>query len=185
MKKLVVYLSIISAIISCNKQSELSKNFQCNRNSIENTKGYFDFKNNFKLFIPTNWKITKHYSDTQSEIFCADTIKQLSETFILNASFNIGELNLDDTFIKQSDSLIKINFYEKGRSGLIKFQEKPAYYYVAKGTKNGFQYHQFNLIVKNSENTYFTAYSEVYGAELVDERICKSISILENIEFLQ
>jgi hypothetical protein len=38
--------------------------------------------------------------------------------------------------------------------------------------------------VKISDNTYFNAYSEIYGEENIEERICKSIAIIETVEFL-
>ena len=40
-------------------------------------------------------------------------------------------------------------------------------------------------IVKISENTYFSAYSEIYGNNNIDKRICESISLLESIQFLE
>jgi len=51
--------------------------------------------------------------------------------------------------------------------------------------KKGFNYHQFNLIVKLSDETYFTAYTEVYGDSNINERICESIAIFDKIKFLQ
>ena len=132
MKKIILFLFLIPNIVACTKSTDFSKEFKCKLNSVEKSTGYLDFKNNFKLYVPSNWKIKKHYSELQSEIFCADTVKQLSETFILNASYNFGEIKLDNALIKQSDSLIKATYFEKSSSGLINFHEKPAYFYVVK-----------------------------------------------------
>jgi len=78
-----------------------------------------------------------------------------------------------------------MNNLEKIKSGQILFQNKPALWYVVKGKKNGFPYHQFNLMVENTETTYFSVYSEIYGDKNIEERICESISIIDKIEFLQ
>lgn len=184
MKFILFILSIIS-ITSCTKQSDLSKEFNCSSSEIKNTTEYYDFNKNFKIDIPSGWKTDLYYNEFQSELFTADTTKNLSKTFILDVAFNFGELSFDKEFYKKTDSIIATNNLQKIKDGIIKFQTKPTYWYLVKGTKNGFDYHQFNLLVKNSSTTYFTAYSEVYGTQNVNERICKSISILEKIEFLQ
>ena len=75
--------------------------------------------------------------------------------------------------------------YQKVKGETIQFKSKPAYWYLVSGTKKGFTYNQFNLMVKLSKETYFTAYSEIYGSDKIDERICESLLLLDNIEFLQ
>lgn len=187
MKYSWVYLLAVLLLLSCSKQSKMSRKLNCGTLDIENpttTTITTDFKNKFKLTISSNWKTELYFNEYQSEIFVADTTKQLTESFILITSFNRGVLNLNTDFYKRIDS-ISIN--EKLyiiNSGKQSFQSNPAYWYVAKGFKNGFTYHQFNLTVKQSENTYFNAYSEIYGDYKINERICETISILEKVEFL-
>lgn len=184
MKKLLLFLIIILTMISCSNQSELSKKFNCGDSSSENTSSVADFKKNFRLKLPTFWKKDLYYNNFQSELFVADTTKQLTETFIIATSFNLGALNFDEVFYQKNDSILKASDLQKLDSGSITFQSKPAYWYVAKGSKNKFKYQTFNLTVKLSENTYFNAYSEIYGEENIEERICKSIAIIETVEFL-
>ena len=185
MKKVSVLVLLLIAVISCKKQSELQKEFSCKSTELSDLKQYSDFKNNFKLSIPTSWKTSKYYSENSSEIFTADTIKQLTETYILNASYALGTVNFDTDFYKKTDSLLAQNNFEKIKSGTTTFLNFPAYWYVFKGKKNGFSYHQFNLTAKKSDVVYFSASVEIYGDTNVDERICESISLLEKIEFLQ
>jgi len=185
MKNILFFLVVILVFFSCSKQSELSKNFDCGKVDLGNTSSTYDFNKNFKIAIPSNWKTDLYYDNFQSEIFTADTTKQLTSTYILDTSFNLGELNFNEAYFKKNDSILAIPNLQKIKSGLIKFQSKPAYWYVAKGKKNNFDYHQFNISVKLSENTYFNAYSEIYGTTLIDERICESIAIIETVEFLQ
>ena len=185
MKNFIFFVLIIVAFNSCSKQSELYNIFSCNNEISEATKNISDFNKNFKLDIPISWNTALYYNNYQSEIFTADTTKQLTESFIFDASFNLGELNFNDTFYAKTDSIIKANNLQIVKTGNQLFQEMPAYWYLVKGTKKGFTFHQFNLLVKNSSSTYFKAYSEIYGDESINERICESILLLKNIEFLE
>jgi len=184
MKKICI-LFLLVALVSCKEQSELRKEFNCNSTEVGNLKPYLDFKNNFKLQVPSTWKTSKYYSETQSDIFTADTIKQLSESYILNTSYALGTVDFDAGFYQKIDSIISQNNFEKIKSGTTTFIELPSYWYVIKGKKNGFTYHQFNIIAKKSEVAYFSANIEIYGDIKIDERLCESISLLEKIEFLQ
>lgn len=185
MKSTLYIFSLAFLLISCRNQSELSKTLNCSTSKLNNLEVYSDFKQNFKIQIPTNWKTELYYDDFQSEIFSADTTKQLSETYILDAAFNYGNLEFNEEFYKKTDSLLATSNLQKEKDGNLEFKTKPAYWYLVTGTKKGFTYNQFNIVVKLSSETYFTAYSEIYGTNNIDERICESISILDNIEFLQ
>ena len=185
MKKGVILLTLFVIILSCTNQSELSEKFKCNPVKFENTKSIFDFNKNFKLTIPTNWNTKLYFSEFESEIFVADTLKQLTESFILASSFNLGKLEFDANYYKKNDSILSKNNLELINAGNNSFQSKQTYWYVAKGFKNGFTFHQFNLASKRSKNSYFNASVEVYGDKNVNERICEAISILENVEFIK
>lgn len=185
MRYRIISIFLILLFISCKKQSQLSEKFNCSNFKIENSIEVLDFNKNFKMTIPSNWKSNLYFSEFESEIFTADTLKQLTKSFILGTSFNLGSLDLDSNFHEKVDSTISKNNLQIINSGSESFQSKPTYWYVTKGVKNGFTHHQFNLIAKLSENSYFKGYSEVYGDTNIEDRICESISILEKIEFLQ
>lgn len=184
MKKLLSFLILTTILTSCSNQSELSKKFNCKNTDLEDASSVSDFNKNFRLNIATAWKKDLYYNNYQSELFVADTTKQLKETFILGTSFNLGALNFDENFYQKNDSILSVLNLQKLDFGNITFQSKPAFWYVAKGSKNNFKYQTFNLTVKISENTYFNAFSEIYGEENIEERICKSIAIIETVEFL-
>ncbi len=185
MKYFAYLIPFFILFTSCTENSELNSIFNCNVNSIEETKKVTDFKKNFSLDISTTWKTALYFDEFQSEIFTADTVKQLSDTFILDASFNFGKLEFDTDFHKKTDSLLARNNFLKINEGIISFHSKPAYWYLIKGTKKGFTYHQLNLMVIISNSTYFKAYTDIYGDDHINDRICSSLSILEKIEFLQ
>lgn len=176
---------IFLLILGCSKQSEIGKKMNCSPTTYKNTKQITDFNKNFTLNIPSNWKTELYFDNYQSEIITADTIKQLSDTFILSASFDMGALNFDSDFHRRKDSVLKVNNLKIIDSGSQTFQSKPSFWYVTKGTKNNFEYHRFTVLTKISENTYFSAYSEIYGNSNIDKRICESISLLESIQFLE
>lgn len=184
--KNITFLSLIFLLIlGCSNQSEIGKKMNCSPTIYKNTKQITDFNKNFILDIPNNWKTELYFDNYQSEIFTADTIKQLSETYILAASFNFGTLNFDKDFHQRKDSVLSINNLKIIDSGNESFQSKPSFWYVSKGTKNNFDYHRFTVMSKLSENTYFSAYAEIYGDSNIDNRICESISLLESIQFLE
>jgi len=185
MRKILISIVICVQLFSCTNQSELSKKYSCPSDKLEKYSTILDFNKNFKLDIPTIWKTELYFNKYQSEIFTADTTKQLTKSLILVASFSIGTLDFNSQFYKKVDSILLKNNLQIINSGNQPYQSKPTYWYVAKGVKNGFSYHQFNLTTKRSENTYFNVYSEIYGNENINERICKTISLLEKVEFLQ
>lgn len=185
MKNIALFGLIFLLLSGCSKQSEIAKKMNCSLTTYENTKQITDFNKNFTLSIPTNWKTELYFDNYQSELFSADTIKQLSETYILAASYNLGALNFDKDFHHRKDSVLSVNNLKIIDSGNESFKSKPSFWYVAKGTKNNFDYHRFTVMTKLSENTYFSAYSEIYGTTNIDKRICESISLLESIQFLE
>ncbi len=186
MKNFILYIVATTFLfLSCSSPSELHKKYNCTSVKIKSPKTIKDFNKNFKLTISNNWKTTLYFNKYESDIFAADTLKQLTDSFILGTSYNLGMLNFNTDFYNKTDSILKQNNLEVINSGSELFQSKPAYWYLAKGSKNGFTYHQFNLTAKLSENTYFNGYSEIYGDHNINERICETISILEKIEFLQ
>lgn len=184
-KNIAFYGVIILLLSGCSKQSEIGKKMNCGPTIYENTKQITDFNKNFTLNIPSNWKTELYFDNYQSEIFTADTIKELSKSFILAASFNLGALNFDGDFHQRKDSVLSANNLKIIDSGNQSFQSKPSFWYVSKGTKNNFGYHRFTVMTKLSENTYFSAYAEIYGNTNIDKRICESISLLESIQFLE
>jgi hypothetical protein len=179
----ILLLSFI--LISCEKSPYLSSELDCDHQNYTDLKTYHDINKNFKLDIPSIWKTELYFSDYESEIFAADTTQQLTESYILDASYNSGRLNFDEVFYKNTDSISRLNNLSILNSGNESFQKKSTYWNILKGTKNRYPYHQFNLMVKLSRNSYFKGYSEIYGDSAVYVRICKSISIFESIEFLE
>lgn len=185
MKYTFAILMLFIVLVGCSNQSQLSKDFSCSNLNNEDKSPKYNFHRNFKLMIPKFWKTELYYNKFQSEVFCADTVKQLTKTYILDASHNSGIIQFNEDYFSTNDSIVASNNLQITKSKTTLFQEKPCYWYVSEGVKKGFVYHQFNLTVLLSENTYFNTFVEIYGEDDVDERICNAISIIESVEFLQ
>lgn len=180
-----LYLICFLSIISCSNKLEIEKRFDCNVPKANNTKQFTDFKKNYKIKIPKHWKTSLYYNAIQSEIFTADTTKQLTESYILETSFNLGEVTFDKNFSKKIDSVLMADNLVLVSSGEEEFHKKPSVWYLSKGNKNGFTYHQLNLFTKLSKTNYFSTTTKVYGEHLINQRFCESISIQKTVTFLE
>lgn len=185
MNYLVRFCVVFLVFFSCSKPSELSGDFNCGVTKLKNKTQILDFNKNFRLNVPDNWKTEFYYNKNTSEIFTADTTKQLTETYILDASFNLGTVVFDTRFFARNDSIASLKKLNVIQSKKLNFQSKESYYYILKGFKNNYPYHQFNLTVKLTDQSYFNTYVEIYGEDAVDARICKAIAIIDKVEFLQ
>jgi hypothetical protein len=183
--QIVIICLLLGCTNACQDKNELEKKFNCDKTEIGKLKRTFDFNKNFSLNIPMNWKSNFFYSSSVSEIFIADTTKQLSESYIFNASFHIAELNFDTDFHKKTDSLLLANNMEMVASEKLTFMEKESYWYLVEGEKNGFPVHQFNFMMKRNHSTYFSSSTEIYGDKEVYERLCSSFYLLKSVEFFE
>ena len=135
--------------------------------------------------MPKDWKINLYQDEVQSSIFAADTTKQLTETVLLDVTFIQNKIKFDDAFMLQQEqeylakSLIKV----KSKEFLV--LEKPSIYMLFKGKKGKFNYQICNIFIKVNESNFILAKTEIYGDSLVNQRFCKSFSLIENIKLLQ
>ncbi len=177
----VVFLILIT-VTSCAKKTVLETTFDCSNSVLfSDTKKVKDIKKNFAIAVPQNWKTQLYYDEFQSDIFTADTIKELSDTYILDTSWKLGELKLNTEFetkMLSSSNLSVLN------SKFEDIQEKPAFWYVQKGENKGFDYQVLYIYVKTSVDTYLEIKIEVYGSKNVEKRFCESMQIIKSIEFI-
>jgi len=181
-----VGIIILLTIISCKKTSNLNTEFNCETSNFNNLEKITDIKNRFKLNIPKHWNTRLYYDDVQTQIYTADTTKQLSQTYILDIAFNSGELILNDAFkdkivtdLKQNEQLENLKFQ------FNKFHKKSSIWFLSKGIKSNLSYHFFQLFILNSPTDYYEITTKIYGDELVEKRLCESITLIEKIEFLK
>lgn len=180
--KFEIFFIILITTISCTKKTELDKAFSCNNStSFSETKTIKDIKNNFKINVPTNWKTQLYYDDFQSDVFSADTTKQLTETYILDTSWKLGELELNKEFeskiISSTDMTVVNSKFED-------IQEKPAFWYHLKGENKGYDYHVLHIFIKTTVDSYLEIKTSVYGNKNVEKRLCESIQLINTLEII-
>lgn len=180
--KFGIFFLFLISITSCSKKTVLETTFDCNNSSsITNTKRIKDVKKNFKISIPTSWKTQLYYDEFQSDIFTADTTKELTKTYILDSSWKMGELKLNKEFeatVKEKTEL------EIVKSKFENIQNKPAFWYLAKGKQKGFDYQLLKIYIKTNVDSYLEISTEVYGNKDVNKRICESINLIKTIKFI-
>jgi len=182
LKLILLLLFILITTISCHKKSSLEEEFNCSISiDLANSKEYRDIKKNYKITIPLKWKTKLYFDEYQSDIFTADTIKQLSDSYIIDTSWKMGELNFDEEFISKINSQTDFKLVN---SKLTTFLEHPTYWSLSKGKKGKLEYHILNVYIKTSFDSYLLASAEIYGNQDIQKRICESISLFNTIKIL-
>lgn len=181
----IIIVLLCFAFMACNSTGELEQLNFCKSELPPNTEEKSDFKNNFKLQLPKEWNKSYFYSATTSELYTADTTKQLSEATILEFIFHDATLTMGSDLFNKIATVNRIHNNTLADSQEFKFQGKPAVYFTSKGKKADQDVLLFDLYVQTSENTYFNAKSEIYGYQEQQSRLCQSLSIINTVEFLK
>ena len=164
----------------------LKKEFKCeNSSNFSELKEYKDFLKNFKIKIPNHWKTNLYYDEYSSEVFSADTTKQLTETYILDISWKQGELKLDNSFSNSlTDSLKVKQQLIVVKDGFGKFKNKPSYFSLSQGQHSGYPYQYLQVFIKTNIDEYITLTSKIYGDSNIDERLCHSVELFDGIQLI-
>ena len=186
MKQFFIIFIIFSTLISCQKDN-LAEAFDCKgTTNFSKTKEFTDVLKHFKINIPSNWNTELYYDELQSELYSADTSKQLSKTYIIDITWHQGELIFNDDFEQKMIQNLKSKEQLKVvKSGRTKFKKLPSYYNLSQGKSLNHEYHFFQIFVKSKVDEYYTLTAKIYGSEFVNERICASTSLFKNITFLE
>ncbi|MCL7762807.1 hypothetical protein MPF19_05215 [Polaribacter sp. Z014] len=185
MKNFLLIIIALHLFISCSHPSEIRKNFNCKPYSFKNLEEVKDVKNLFSIEIPKTWKTNLYYDDLQSSIYTADTIKQLTESLLLDVTFINKSINFDTSFKLEQEQENLSKRLIKIKSEETTFLEKPSYYTVSKGKKGKFEYQVCHLFIKINEQNFILAKAEVYGDSLVNNRLCKAFTLIEKIKYIQ
>jgi hypothetical protein len=170
-------------LVSCTKPTALQQDFNCGSVNLGKTTVMQDFQKKFEVAIPDKWSKKMFYNEYQTSLMTADSLVPLNESFILDISLNNGDLKVDDniknTVIRNiiSKEHLRINKFKIG-----KFHNKPSVWLLAEGTRNGMPFHLFKLLSKKDDKTYYQIETQIYGDSLVDQRVCKAISLIETLK---
>ena len=104
---------------------------------------------------------------------------------LLDVTFIEKNVNFNEAFkLKQEQENLSKNLITIRSKDLL-LLNKPAYYMLLKGKKGKFNYQVCNTFIKVNSSNFILAKTEVYGDSLVNSRLCKSFSLIENIKILQ
>lgn len=187
MKYIISIFILVITLSSCNEKATVSNAFDCNTpNHLTNTKKYKDVLNHFKISIPKSWKTSLYYDEFRSEVYSADTTKQLSETYIAEITWHRGELVFGEEFEqKVNQNLLEKEKLEIVQSGYADFIKHKSYYNLSVGKNTDITYHYLQIYLQYSVDEYYTFTTKIYGDDFVSERICASISLFKSIHFLK
>jgi len=183
MKNFVLALTAICILASCEK-NELRETFDCSTYGFANLKSHTDILKHFKMDIPSDWKTSFYYNEYASDIYSADTTKQLTETFIIDASWKQGELHLTDDFVKKIDTLNMQDSLMTSVSQFAKIKNKLSYINVSNGEQSGHPYQHLQIFIKLGVDDYLTLSSNIYGDKLAKDILCISLYLFNRIELL-
>lgn len=171
-------------LVSCHeKTSELSSIFSCEKSTeLTQLETLHDFKNNFTIKTPKYWKTKLYYDNRQSEIFSADTIKNLSDTYIMDYSAILGRIDINKDLQEKVKQKTQENAMETVKESFHKFKGFDAFANLSKGTSRGMDLYIFQYYIKLNDEKYLLIKTEFYGIKDFDSRFCESISLLEKIK---
>lgn len=185
MKRIIILILTIG-FVSC-QSNLLKQEFACETNAdFSELKEYRDFLKHFRVQVPKNWKTSLYYDEYSSDIYSADTTKQLTDSYVLEMSWKQGELKLDGAFAKNINE--KLHFEEKlkvTKSGFGKFKKKPMYFNLSEGIRSGINYKYLQIFIQTNIDEYITLTSKIFGDKLVDERLCQSVELFDSLELIE
>lgn len=188
MNKIFILLLLLLVVVSCSKPIEITKlqnEFHCKMGSFSNTETVNDYKNKFNITVPKHWNTQLYFDNLQTQVFTADTTKNLTNSFTLNFEFNSGDLKIDDDFKNTEIKNLNESNLQVLKNKEDIFKDKSSIWFVSKGNKQNFDYYLFELFIKYNKVSYYKISSEIYGDENIDERLCKSIAVIETLQFLE
>jgi len=180
--KFLIAIFITITLVSCSKPTELQQDFNCESVSLGKSTVMQDFQKKFEVDVPNTWSKKMFYNEYQTSLMVADSLIPLKESFILDISLNNGNLKIDDN-IKNSviRNIISKEHLRINKFNIGKFHNKPSVWLLAEGTRNGMNYHLFKLLSKRDDKTYYQIETQIYGDSLVNQRVCKAISLIETL----
>lgn len=166
--------------VGCSEKLTLAKELACNNfPSFTSTITKSDFNNKFSIEIPNSWKHKGYFDDYQSSVFAADTVKELTDSYVLDVAYKYSTIQIDDSF---QTKINKSNTLDVLKNNIETYKDSPSYWQVSKGVKNGYVLHEFHQFIQDGSEGFIEIKTEFYGEDLVDERLCEALRIINTIE---
>ena len=179
----VIFVFIASLLLySCNEQSTLKEDFNCKESFFSDLKKVKDVENNFSINLPTSWKTSVYTDEIQSSIYTADTTKQLTNAILLDVNYISNSIEINDIFKLKIEHENLSNKLIQKKAKEFTFLNKPSYYVISIGKKGKFRYKSLQIFTNLNKEQSLIVKAEIYGDSLVDERLCKAITLIEKIK---
>ena len=141
-------ITTILLIFSCQNKSELTKEFSCkNTKELSQLESVDDFNKNFTVRLPKHWNTKLYYDSVQSEIFSADTIKSLTESYIMDFAMVLSPIEvsgkLQNELLKKSAD----NDMETIKASFHNFQGSDAYAHLGVGKNKNYTFYVFQYYI--------------------------------------
>ncbi len=184
MKKIILF-TVIVALVSC-KKTAIESELGCDSSpKIGKTKEVRDILKKFKVVIPENWETQLYYDEFKSQIYAADTTKQLSETYILDIAWHQGDLMLNEALAKSVKDTLNIREQMTTvKSGFGTFKKKQSYWNLSQGKRSDRLYTFLQVYLKSEEDEYFLMTTKLFGDANVDARLCESIALFDKVKII-
>ena len=178
----VCILGAALLFISCKQHSILNEDFNCKESFFSNLKEIKDPNGNFSAQLPSNWKINRFTDAIQSSIYGADTTKQLTKTILLDLSYISNPIEINELFKLKVENENLSNKLIQKKTKELNFLNKPSYYVISMGKKGPYNYKSLQLFITTNKEKTMLIKVGIYGDSLVDERLCKAITLIEKIK---
>jgi hypothetical protein len=178
----VCILGAALLFFSCKQPSILKQDFNCKESFFSNLKEIKGPNGNFSAQIPSNWKINRFTDAIQSSIYGADTTKQLTKAILLDLSYISNPIEINELFKRKVENENLSNKLIQKKTKELNFLNKPSYYVISMGKKGPYNYKSLQLFITTNKEKTMLIKAEIYGDSLVDERLCKAITLIEKIK---
>ncbi|MGB2128737.1 MAG: hypothetical protein ACPHXR_04580 [Flavicella sp.] len=187
-----VLFSILNScffIISLNscKDPSLAKEFEFSCNSTTNLQSLdkqVDTRKSFEITIPSFWKKEFYIDNTTSRFYCADTLKELQDTYLLDIA-HYNEKLPGASLLKNK---AKTAVFKRPEGKIVSekeflFKDKKTYYLYSTHAENEIETHRFELYMANKNNSFYRVTVDVFGNSQIEERVCEAMSLVDNCTF--
>ena len=183
MKQLFLFIGISLSLISCNKQSELSKTFKCKTTTLPDGIEVVDeYQNRFSIELPKSWKTELYNISNQSGIISADTTQLASNFYKLDVGIVNGNIDLSSSLHKQVEAIMKSNNLKTVQHTFLPYKTFDSYAHLAHGIQMNIPYYIFQYYIKLDNKKYLLIKSEFYGEDNIDNRFCESLALINTLK---
>lgn len=160
-------------------QKELFESCKCPRQA-EAQKNIKDLHQHFEISIPSNWKKEFFIDSSSTRFYCADTTKELTDTYIIEIGHYAKKTSLDSLFVKtiENEVLQKENG-EVLQSKHVRLGKKKGYSIHSKYRRLGFDFQTVQTYFPNTNGSLYLMKVEAYGTENSEARLCKGMALLD------